>query len=249
MESKFSACAQDTAVQLQDTAKQMKQWNYTTHMHTKNKKLEKLGIASSSSQASPGTTTGKSIVNLPNHTLQPDEIEVLSRGLNFCPTTKMVPIGLVADAEEFFQDVNGQPKETTKKLKQLTDRSLVERPKKESRDFYCLPKIHKANTFRHPIVSGNGTLCENLPGYVKGILKPNVQGTPSFYRTTTDFLQKLSTHGQVEPETFLVMMGILALYTSIPHNNGITATASVLNTNSCKFPDVILQLIRFILDH
>eukprot|EP00061_Rhincodon_typus_P014574 g41666.t1 len=40
-----------------------------------------------------------------------------------------------------------------------------------------------------------------------------------------------------------------ALCTSIPHDDGITATASVLNTNNCQFPEAILQPIRFILDH
>eukprot|EP00061_Rhincodon_typus_P007202 g28657.t1 len=94
---------------LQDTAKQMMQWNYPTYMHTKNKKLEELGITTSSNQASPGTTveisttTGKSIVNLTDHTLQPDKIEVLSQGLDFCPTTKMDPIRLAADTEEFIR--------------------------------------------------------------------------------------------------------------------------------------------------
>eukprot|EP00061_Rhincodon_typus_P015651 g43442.t1 len=44
-------------------------------------------------------------------------------------------------------------------------------------------------------------------------------------------------------------MDISALYTSIPHNYGIAAIASVLNTNSCQFPDTILQLIRFIFNH
>ncbi|XP_072327005.1 uncharacterized protein [Scyliorhinus torazame] len=88
--------------------------------------------------------------------------------------------------------------------------------------------------------SGNGTLCENLSGYIEGILKPI---------DTTDFLQKLSTHGPVEPGTFLVTMDVSALYTSIPHDDGIAATASVLNTDNCQSPDAILQLIRFILDH
>eukprot|EP00061_Rhincodon_typus_P016609 g44917.t1 len=46
-------------------------------------------------------------------------------------------------------------------------------------DFYCLPKIHKANTPGQPIVSGNGTLCENLSDYVKGILKPILQEPPA----------------------------------------------------------------------
>ncbi|XP_067844434.1 uncharacterized protein [Heptranchias perlo] len=40
-----------------------------------------------------------------------------------------------------------------------------------------------------------------------------------------------------------------ALYTSIPHDDGIAATASILNTNNSQSPDAILQLIRFILDH
>ena len=93
IESIFSTCAQD-ADQLRNIAKQTRQQNYAIYMHTKNRKLEKLSITSSSNQTSPGTTAensataGKSIVNLSDYTLQPDEMEVLSRGLNFCPTTK-----------------------------------------------------------------------------------------------------------------------------------------------------------------
>ncbi|XP_072429795.1 uncharacterized protein [Chiloscyllium punctatum] len=116
-------------------------------------------------------------------------------------------------------------------------------------DFYCLPKIHKANTPGRPIVSGNGIQCENLSGYEEGILTPIVQGIPSFCRDIMDFLQKLSTHRPVEPGTFLVTMDVSALYTSIPHNDGIAATASELNMNNCQSPNTILQLIRFILDH
>eukprot|EP00061_Rhincodon_typus_P015086 g42563.t1 len=109
--------------------------------------------------------------------------------------------------------------------------------------------MHKANIPGHPIVSGNGTLCENLPDYVKSILKPTVQGTPSFCHDTTDFLQKLSTYGPVELGTFLVTMDVSAVCTSIPHDDGMVARVSVLNTNNCQFPDAILQLIRFILDN
>ncbi|XP_072332649.1 uncharacterized protein [Scyliorhinus torazame] len=131
---------------------------------------------------------------------------------------------------------------------QSTLRALIPRTPRIG-DPYCLPKIHKANTPGRPIVSGNGTLCENLSGYIEGILKPIVQGTPSFCRDTTDFLQKLNSHGPVELGTFLVTMDVSALYTSIPHDDGIAATASVLNTDNCQSPDAILQLICFILDH
>ncbi|XP_067832584.1 uncharacterized protein [Heptranchias perlo] len=44
-------------------------------------------------------------------------------------------------------------------------------------------------------------------------------------------------------------MDVSALDTSIPHDDGIAATASILNTNNSQSPDAILQLIRFILDH
>eukprot|EP00061_Rhincodon_typus_P005485 g25045.t1 len=95
----------------------------------------------------------------------------------------------------------------------------------------------------------NGILSENLFVYIKGILKPIVQGTPSFYRDTTDFLQKPSTHGPIEPRPFLITMDVSALYSNILHDDGITATASVFYINNLQFPDAILQLIRFILDH
>eukprot|EP00061_Rhincodon_typus_P003304 g19766.t1 len=107
----------------------------------------------------------------------------------------------------------------------------------------------KANTPGCSIVSGNGTLCENLSDYVEGILKPIVQGTLSFCCDITDFLQKLSTYGPEEPGTFLVTMDVSALYSRILHNDGIAATASVLKTDNCQFLDAILQFIHFILDH
>eukprot|EP00061_Rhincodon_typus_P009478 g33023.t1 len=112
-------------------------------MHTKKKKLEKPGITTSNNLVSPGTTvesgttTGKSIINLSDHTLQPDEFKVLS----FCAITKMDLIGLTAVTEEFirrtklrefFQDVSSEPNETTSKLDQLTERSMGGRAKKES---------------------------------------------------------------------------------------------------------------------
>eukprot|EP00061_Rhincodon_typus_P013799 g40394.t1 len=58
-----------------------------------------------------------------------------------------------------------------------------------------------------------------------------------------------STQTPVESGAFLLTMDVLPLYTSIPHKGSITATASVLNTNNCQFPDAILQLIHFIFDH
>eukprot|EP00061_Rhincodon_typus_P005676 g25491.t1 len=44
-------------------------------------------------------------------------------------------------------------------------------------------------------------------------------------------------------------MDVSALYTSIPRDDGIATIASVLNTTNCQFPDTVLKLICFILNH
>eukprot|EP00061_Rhincodon_typus_P006018 g26203.t1 len=102
----FSACAQDTAAQLRDTAKQVRQWSYATYIHNKRKKLEKLGITTSSNQAFSGTTVERA-----------DTEEFIRR----------------KGIREFFhkrQGVNCEPNGTTKEPEQSTRRSIVQRPKK-----------------------------------------------------------------------------------------------------------------------
>eukprot|EP00061_Rhincodon_typus_P005733 g25605.t1 len=44
-------------------------------------------------------------------------------------------------------------------------------------------------------------------------------------------------------------MDVSGLYTSIPHDNGIAATATLLTTTNCQVPNTILQLMYFILNH
>eukprot|EP00061_Rhincodon_typus_P014534 g41605.t1 len=52
--------------------------------------------------------------------------------------------------------------------------------------------------------------------------------------------EELSIHEPVKQGTSLIAMDVLALYTSIPNDDGIAATASVLNITNCQFPDAIL---------
>eukprot|EP00061_Rhincodon_typus_P004776 g23401.t1 len=131
------------------TLRKMRQRNYTTYTYSKNRKYEKLGITTSRYQVSPGTTvetgttTGKSIVNLSDHTLQTDKIKVPSQGVNFCPATKIDPLGLAADTEEFIrrmrlwdffhklQAVSSESNQTTNEPEQLAERSAVQGPKEE----------------------------------------------------------------------------------------------------------------------
>ncbi|KAM9330702.1 uncharacterized protein PAF06_017093 [Gastrophryne carolinensis] len=51
--------------------------------------------------------------------------------------------------------------------------------------FYMLPKVHKPGNPGRPIISGIGTLTENLSGWVEHIVKPLVRETPNFIQDTT----------------------------------------------------------------
>ena len=373
-----------TTQELTVLAHSTRKYHYHILWISKQKKFDRLKTSETTApEVPPASATGtdhpghKAIINLSDHTLSSSETEVLTYGLNYCPTTKLDPIALAADTEEFIrrirlkeffhhcnktateqrEPVQSKKKESnftppegrcprldtyaevlrksvianyinksrrihhnltplqrqaTRSLKQnreivikpadkggavviqnRTDyiaeahrqlnnqRDYKQLPSDPTRDhcrqlqqliktlddstqqattslipkdprpgtLYLLPKVHKANIPGRPIISGNGTLCEGISGYVEGILKPLVQDTPSFCRDTTDFLQRIHHHGDVTPGTLLVTMDVSALYTSIPHDDGIAATHTALQSANYTSPDDIARLIRFILDH
>eukprot|EP00061_Rhincodon_typus_P010692 g35181.t1 len=99
------------------------------------------------------------------------------------------------------------------------------------------------NFFIKPADKGGAIVMHNRTDYYKEVYQ---QLNNLLAPVSVTILQKLSIH---RPGTFLVMMDVLAVHTSIPHDDDITATASVLTTTNCQFPDAILQLTCFILDH
>ena len=115
--------------------------------------------------------------------------------------------------------------------------------------FYTIPKIHKEGVPGRPIISGIGTLCENISGFVETILKPIVRTLPSFLLDTKQFLRKLSEHDDIPPDTILVTLDVTSLYTNIPHEDGLVALRSHLNDQNCPSVDAIVALVRFILSH
>eukprot|EP00061_Rhincodon_typus_P002042 g16444.t1 len=86
IESIFSACAPDTAEQLQDTVKQTRQRNYTTYTHTKNKKLEKLAITTNNVTSEPNETT-----NEPEQLTERSMVERPKKELNWTPAEGHCP--------------------------------------------------------------------------------------------------------------------------------------------------------------
>ena len=61
--------------------------------------------------------------------------------------------------------------------------------KPKSGRFYLLPKIHKVNNPRRPIVSANGHPTDKIPEFVDFHLRPHVEAFPSHLKGTTDYLK------------------------------------------------------------
>ncbi|CAH2285912.1 Hypothetical predicted protein [Pelobates cultripes] len=92
--------------------------------------------------------------------------------------------------------------------------------------FYMLPKIHKAGDPGRPIITGMGTLTEQISGLVENTLKPLVTNSNSFIKDTTDFLSQITT---LPANTILVTMDVESLYSNIPHTDGINAGCHFLS--------------------
>ena len=102
--------------------------------------------------------------------------------------------------------------------------------------FYLLPKVHKAGNPGRPIVSANGHPTEKISEFVDLHLQPHVQDLPSHLKDTTDCLRKLDEAGPVSQETFLISLDVTALYTNIPHQDGIQACEEAWDRRHVKDP-------------
>ena len=96
-----------------------------------------------------------------------------------------------------------------------------------------------------------GTLTEHLSGYIDSVLNPLLPTISSYVQDTTHFLRILEDIDNIPPGSLLVTMDVSALYTTIPHDEGVSACKSFLSTNgfSNSFIKEFLCLIDFILKH
>eukprot|EP00061_Rhincodon_typus_P006775 g27766.t1 len=112
------------------------------------------------------------------------------------------------------------------------------------------------NIVMKPADKGGAIIMQNRTDYCKEVYRQLNNQEP--HRLLPANLTKEHTH-ELNRQSFrprasrtrniLVTMDVSALYTTISHGDGIAASASVLNTNNCQFPDAILQLICFILNY
>ncbi|CAJ0958547.1 unnamed protein product [Ranitomeya imitator] len=115
--------------------------------------------------------------------------------------------------------------------------------------FYSLPKIHKGlNPLKgRPIVSGVDALSQNSSVYLDRVLRPFVTALPSYIRDTSDLLTKLEGV-LVEPDTIIASIDVEALYSSIRHQDGLSAIRHFLSSRGiqCRPHNAfLLELLNF----
>ncbi|CAM4659574.1 unnamed protein product [Lepidochelys olivacea] len=157
----------------------------------------------------------------------------------------------------FYKPLPSDPTESYQKQLQHLLKKLPEKAQDQIRTdtpleprpgiFYLLPKIHKPGNPGRPIISGIGTLTAGLSGYVDSLLRPYATSTPSYLRDTTDFLRKLQSIGDLPDNTILATMDVEALYTNIPHKDGLQAVKNTIPDNVTA--NLVAELCDFVLTH
>ena len=90
-----------------------------------------------------------------------------------------------------------------------------------------------------------------MSAFVDRELQPLLANIHSYIIDTTDFLNKLSRFDNLPDNTILVTLDVTALYSGIPHNDGIGACKKYLDRRalSTTSSEDICQLIKFILEN
>ena len=119
--------------------------------------------------------------------------------------------------------------------------------------FYFLPKIHKPNNPPRPIISGCDSPTDRISKYLTSIFQPIAESQPTYLKDTKHLLQLIQNQPTLTHDTFLVTADVSSLYTSIPHDEGINAILTALNTHRHNLPPhtpnntIIKQFLQFIL--
>ena len=102
-----------------------------------------------------------------------------------------------------------------------------------------------------PIVSGIGTLTENISGFIDSIFQRLMLFIPSYIKGTTEFIKKLPSIKTIPSVVLLLTMDVTSMYTNIPHVDGVDACSKFLNDHCFTdiSTDVLCSLISFILTH
>ena len=116
--------------------------------------------------------------------------------------------------------------------------------------FYLLPKVHKKGVPARPVISACGSATEGLSEIVDHFLQPYMTTIPSYLKDTDDFIRKIRAIPSIPPGALLVTIDVVALYPSIPHNDGLSALRQFLSEQRlpakvidgiCAMADLVLK--------
>ena len=119
--------------------------------------------------------------------------------------------------------------------------------------FYLLPKIHKGldSVKGRPVISNSGCFTENISEFLDYHINPLVSHGRSYIKDTNHFLLKLGQIGRVPEGALLCTVDVVALYPSIPHEEGLEAIREALDrrVNPSVATDTLVELASLVLDN
>ena len=117
------------------------------------------------------------------------------------------------------------------------ERKSMSAKEKGPSKFYQLFKVHKTHSFpelppERPIVSGCGSITENISLFLDHHAKDLVTKSASYLQDTPDLLRHLEDLKKtpLPKDTFPVSIDVVGLYSNIPHNEAIKSMTDALNT-------------------
>ena len=96
---------------------------------------------------------------------------------------------------------------------------------------YVLPKIHKRlfNVPGRPVISNCGSPTGKVSEFVDSHLKGIIQESWSYIKDSNDFIKKTKNLKDIPKDAVLVMVDVVGLYASIPHEAGSKALKEALD--------------------
>ena len=117
--------------------------------------------------------------------------------------------------------------------------------------FYLLPKIHKRlnSVPGRPVISNSGFHTENFSEFLDFHLQPLAKSVRSYIKDTNHFLQKIQSLGNLPEDAILCTIDVVALYPSIPHNEGLGVLRKALDSKADRSvsTDSLMDLAEVVL--
>ena len=117
--------------------------------------------------------------------------------------------------------------------------------------FYLLPKIHKRlnSVPGRPVISISGFHTENFSEFLDFHLQPLAKSVRSYIKDTNHFLQKIQSLGHLPGDAILCTIDVVALYPSIPHNEGLGVLRKALDSRADRSvsTDSLMDLAELVL--